>query len=42
MTIKLQELERLIEVTLFTGYIKDEKPVSLLIIADDALVQIDE
>lgn len=32
--IKLQELEKLIEVTLFTGYIEGERPVSLLIVAD--------
>lgn len=32
--IKLEELEKLIEVTLFTGYIKNERPVSLLIVAD--------
>ncbi|GAJ18755.1 unnamed protein product, partial [marine sediment metagenome] len=31
--IKLGELEKLIEITLFTGYIKDERPVSLLIVA---------
>lgn len=32
--IKLTELEQLIEVTLFTGWIKDERPVSLIIIAE--------
>lgn len=32
--IKLGELEKLIQATLFTGYIEGEKPVSLLIIAD--------
>jgi len=32
--INLQDLEKLIEVTLFTGWIKDERPVSLLIVAD--------
>lgn len=31
--INLEQLEKLLEVTLFTGYIKDERPVSLLIIA---------
>lgn len=32
--IKLEELEKLIEITLLTGYIRDERPVSLLITAD--------
>jgi hypothetical protein len=32
--IKLEELEKPIEVTLFTDYIKDERPVSLIIIAE--------
>ena len=32
--IKLEELEKLIEVTLYTGYIKNERPVSLLIVAE--------
>ena len=32
--IKLEELEELTATTLFTGWVKDEKPVSLLIIAE--------
>jgi len=32
--IRLEQLEKLVEVTLFTGYVKDERPVSLLIIAE--------
>jgi hypothetical protein len=32
--IKLEELEKLIQITLCTGHIKDERPVSLLIVAE--------
>ncbi|MBN2185935.1 MAG: hypothetical protein JW732_00565 [Dehalococcoidia bacterium] len=32
--IELEQLEHFIEVVLFTGYIKDERSVSLLVIAE--------
>lgn len=32
--VKLEELEKLIQVTLFTGYIEGERIVGLLIVAD--------